>query len=355
MLGIEDIVKVSTSLEVSAVPARTWGTPAIVGESNYATKNTPKLYSSLADVKADHGDTSDVAKAAQAVFAQGVKKLYAVSMDVVTAGSPTAAEVDNALNSLADLALQKKIAGVCLAIIPSNVAGSDVGDPKLSTRLKAFADSYNLIFTVTNANGQAVADIVTDAGELSSSNGYYLAHADSDIDEDVAAAALGVIMTRKPWETIAFRAVNVGVNEYFSASDLATLEGSNVNAVIEGPNGENRCSAGYTLSGNPKFLDVTRTKYYTETLIDDRITSLRLRATKIPYNEFGLAMVKNEITSALEEMVRQGALSSYTVVMPDINDIPDSDKANRVLRNVNITAVLAGEVETFELSLTITV
>ena len=212
-----------------------------------------------------------------------------------------------------------------------------------------------MIFTVTNENGQAVADIITDAGELSSPNGMYIAHADSNIDEDVAAAALGVIMVHKPWHTISYRQINVGVNEYYSENDRSQLEQNNVACVIEGLNGENRISTGYTLAGDPKFIDVTRTKYYAMTLIDDRITSLRLRATKIPYTELGLAMVKNEITSALEEMVRQGALSSYTVVMPDINDIPDSDKANRVLRNVNITAVLAGEVETFELSLTITV
>lgn len=357
MPGIEDIVKVSTSLEVSAVPAKTWGTPAIVGESNYATKNSPKLYTSLADVKTDHGDTSDVAKAAQAIFAQGVRKLYAVSMNVATAGSPTPTEVENALNSLADLALQKKVNGVCLAGIPSNKEGTDDGTTfvKLSTKLKAFADANKVIFTVTNANGQAVADIVTDAGELNSQNGYYLAHADSNIDEDGAAAALGVIMTRKPWETIAYRAINIGVNEYFSAGDLSTLETNNVNAIIQGPNGENRTSAGYTLAGDPKFIDITRTRYYLETLIDDRITSLRLRATKIPYTELGLAMIRNEIASACEEAVRAGALASYNIVMPAFEDIPADWKANRILKNVSVTAVLAGEVETFELNLTITV
>ena len=357
MPGIEDIVKVSTSLEVSAVPAKTWGTPAVVGESSYATKNTPKLYSSLADVKADHGDDSDVTKAAAAIFAQGVRKLYAVSMEVATPGSPKPAEVEAALNSLADLALQKKVNGVCLAGIPSNQEGSDDGTTniKLSTKLKAFADAYGVIFTVTNENGQAVDDIIADASNLASPNGYYLAHADPDTTEDVAAAALGVIMTRKPWETIAYRAINVGVNAYFSANDLATLESNKVNAIIQGPNGENRTSAGLTLSGEPKFLDITRTRYYLETLIDDRLTSLRLRATKIPYTEAGLEYVRAAIASACEEAVRVGALASYNIVMPAFEDIPDDWKAQRILKNVSVTAVLAGEVETFELNLTITV
>lgn len=355
MPGIEEIVTVNTYLETSAVPAKTWGTPAVVGESDYATKNKPVLYTSLSAVKQDHGDVSDVAKAAQAIFAQGVKKLYTVSINAATPGAPTADEVDAALNSLADLALQKKVNGVCLALIPSNEVGSGTGDPKLSAKLKAFADSYGVIFTVTNANGQAVADIITDAGELSSPNGMYVAHADPNIDEDVAAAALGVIMVHKPWHTISYRYINVDVNEYFSENDRTQLEQYNVACVIEGPNGENRISAGYTLAGNPKFIDVTRTKYYATTLIDDRITSLRLRATKIPYTELGLAMIYNEIASALEEMVRVGALSSYTIVMPALEDIPDDWKAQRILKDVYITAVLAGDVETFELNLTITV
>lgn len=353
MPGIEDIVTVNTYLEVSAVPAKTWGTPAVVGESDYTTKNKPVLYSSLSAVKQDHGDTSNVTKAAQAIFAQGVRKLYVVSMEVASAGSPTADEVDAALNSLADLALQKKVNGVCLAMIPSNQ--EDTNTTKLATKLKAFADAYGVIFTVTNENGEAVADIITDAGELSSPNGMYIAHADSNIDEDVAAAALGVIMVHKPWHTISYKFINVGVNEYFSENDRSQLEQNNVACVIEGPNGENRISAGYTLAGDPKFIDVTRTKYYAMTLIDDRITSLRLRATKIPYTELGLAMIYNEIASALEEMVRVGALSSYTIVMPALEDIPDDWKAQRVLKDVYITAVLAGDVETFELNLTITV
>jgi len=357
MPGIEDIVTVNTYLEVSAVPAKTWGTPAVVGESDYATKNKPVLYSSLSAVKQDHGDNSNVTKAAQAIFAQGVRKLYAVSMEVAAPGSPKPSEVDAALNSLADLALQKKVNGVCLAMIPSNAEGSDDGTTfvKLSTKLKAFADAYGVIFTVTNENGQAVADIITDAGELSSPNGMYIAHADSNIDEDVAAAALGVIMIYKPWHTISYKFINVGVNKYFSENDRSQLEQNNVACVIEGPNGENRISAGYTLAGDPKFIDVTRTKYYAMTLIDDRITSLRLRATKIPYTELGLATIYNEIASALEEMVRAGALSSYTIVMPALEDIPDDWKAQRILKDVYITAVLAGDVETFELNLTITV
>ena len=58
--------------------------------------------------------------------------------------------------------------------------------------------------------------------------------------------------------------------------------------------------------------------------IQNRLMSSQLRVTKVPYSGLDLAMIRNEIVSALEETVRAGTLSSYTVVMPDINDIPDS-------------------------------
>ncbi|RLI77288.1 hypothetical protein DRP05_10555 [Archaeoglobales archaeon] len=345
MPDVGDAIVINTVLETAAMPAREWGVPAVVGESNYASKNTPKLYYSLADVKADHGDASDVAKAAQAIFAQGVRKLYAVSMEVATPGSPTATEVETALNTLAPYAENKQIHGVCLAMVT---------DTTLLAKLKEFADANNVVFTATNANGATVSEITTAVSNLASPNGFFLAHNDSDIDEDVAAAALGVIMTLKPWNTTFWRSINVGVNEYFAPGDVPTLENGKANVILNLANA-NRISNALTTGGDPKFIDITRTKYYTVTAIQDSLASLRLRMAKIPYTKAGLEYVRAAIASALEGMVRDGALSGYTIVMPDYDSIPEEDKANRVLKNVYVTATLAGDIHTFELNLTIQV
>jgi|Deesub1362A_J573_1020465.scaffolds.fasta_scaffold00761_15 hypothetical protein len=342
---VGDAIVINTVLETAAMPAREWGVPAVVGESAYTTKNTPKLYYSLADVKTDHGDTSDVTKAAQAIFTQGVRKLYAVSMDVTTPGSPTATEVETVLNTLAPYAENKQIHGVCLAMIT---------DTTLLAKLQAFADTNNVIFTVTNANGDDVTTITTAVSNLVSANGFFLAHSDSDIDEDVAAAALGIIMTLKPWNTTFWRFITTAVNEYFAPGDVPTLESGKANVILDIA-GSNRISNALTTGGDPKFIDITRTKYYSITAIQDSLASLRLRMAKIPYTPAGIEYVRAAIAQALEGMMGDGALSSYTIVMPDYDSISDTDKSNRILKDVYVTATLAGDIHTFNLNLTIQV
>lgn len=346
MPELGDAIRITVTDATAAMPSREWGTPAIVGESTYATKETPKLYYSLADVKTDHGTGSDISVAATALFAQGVRKIYAVAIDAATPGSPSADEVEDALDILAPYAGQKLIHGVCLA-------GNT--ETTLLAKLKDFADANNVIFTATNAPGDTVGAITTAASALSSGNGFYLAHADSDTTEDVSAAALGVLMTLRPWNTTFWRYINVAVNEYFAPGDVPTLEAAKVNVITNRVDRVNRISNALTLSGSPKFIDVTRTKYYAVTAIQDSVASLRLRMAKLPYTPAGLDYVRGAIAQALEGMVRSGALHSYTIAMPAFEDIPDADKANRVLQNVNINAALAGDIHTFDLNLTVSV
>lgn len=142
MPELGDAIQITVTDATAAMPSREWGTPAVVGESTYLTKETPKLYYSLDAVKTDHGAGSDITVAAAALFAQGVRKLYAVSIEALTAGSPTTTEVESALDSLAPYAGQKLVHGVCLA---------QITDSTLLAKLKTFADANNVIFTVTNA------------------------------------------------------------------------------------------------------------------------------------------------------------------------------------------------------------
>ena len=52
--------------------------------------------------------------------------------------------------------------------------------------------------------------------------------------------------------------------------------------------------------------------------------------------------------------MQQDMLASYTVLIPDVNDIPVADKAARVLRNCIFTAQLSGAVEKIEIEVQIT-
>ncbi len=340
------------TVTVNVVPATShltqWGVPAIVGESTYATKNTPKLYASLAEVQTDHGSASAVTAAAQAVFAQGVRRLYAVAATVAEAGSPTAGEIETALATLTNYAKNRLIHGVCLAGIFSD-------DAALTAKLKAFADARNLIFTVTNPAAASAATIADTTAALSSPNGFFLAHADAEYTGDVAAAALGVIMALKPWVSPYWKPIDCDVAAYFEPDDEPTLEAAGANYVTDLGDGVNRISNALLTQadGDPKFLDITRTKYYLVAAIQDAIASYRMATEKIPYTPAGLKFIEGEILEVMERVKTAGALSSYRVTMPDFDQILDDDMQARRLSGINIWARLAGEIHEFAINLTL--
>lgn len=67
---------------------------------------------------------------------------------------------------------------------------------------------------------------------------------------------------------------------------------------------------------------------------------------KVPYTDTGIAMVVSVMHKRLQDAVAQGLLASFTISPPKVADIPDNDKANRVVPDIPFTAVLQGAVHT---------
>jgi len=344
---IPDAITINASIAPATRFVTQWGVPAIVGESTYATKNTPKAYTSLAAVKTDHGNSTAIAVAAAAIFAQGVRRLYAVSMTVSSAGSPTATEVETALATLTTYATGRLINGVCLAGIESD-------QTTLTAKLKAFADANNVIFTVTNANSASVATITGALAALSSANGFFLAHADTDQTGDVAAAALGLLMALKPWVSPYWKEIVLeDVDTFFLPSEGPTIETALANYVCDLGDGITRCSQGLTTKtdGIPKYIDVTRTKYYIVGVLQNAIAAYRIAAEKIPFTDTGIKFIEGELRGAMESVKSDGAISTYTITMPTLAEISDADLADRKLSGIEVWARLAGDIQEFDLDL----
>lgn len=348
MPSIPNAITINASVVPATALQTQWGIPAVVGESTYATKNTPKLYTTLAAVQTDHGASSDIAVAAEAIFAQGARKLYAVSATVASAGSPTPTEIETALATLTNHATNRLIHGVCLAGIYSD-------QDTLTAKLKAFADANNLIFAVTNAAGATVSEIAAGTAALSSANGFFLAHNDADFTGDLSAAALGMLMVLKPWVTPYWKILECDVAEYFDPADELTLEAAEVNYVADLGDGLNRVSnALLTKSDNdPKFVDITRTKYYLMDSLQSAIATYRMNTEKIPYTAAGIKFIEGEIQGAMETAKSAGAISEYAITMPDYDSIPDTDKEERRLSGVTVQATLSGDIHQFTLNLTL--
>lgn len=348
MGSIQDAIVISVSVVSVDATKTMYGIPAIVGESTYSTKDSPKKYTSLATVGTDHGTSSKIYTAAEAIFAQGCKYLYAVAISAATPGSPTATEVETALATLALYAKNRLIHGVCLAGIHSD-------STTLTAKLKTFADTNSVIFTVTNPDNATVSQITTAAAALSSANGYFLAHADTNQTGDIAAAALGLLSVLKPWISPKWKELTVDVNEFFTPTDVVSLEAAHINGVIDLGDDITRMSQALTTQedGDPKFIDITRVKYYVAQVTQTAIAQYLLASEVVPYTAAGLKYIASEIKNAMEGLVSDGALAEYTVTMPSIDDIEPSDKADRRITGIKIKIKNAGAIQEMVIPITL--
>lgn len=95
------------------------------------------------------------------------------------------------------------------------------------------------------------------------------------------------------------------------------------------------------------FIDVIRLidAIYQEVLLSVGETLITPAAPmfKIPYTQGGLDAIENAIRKALDKFTGPDrGLSSYTVNVPDIDEISDSDKANRVITGITFVGFLTG-------------
>ena len=108
------------------------------------------------------------------------------------------------------------------------------------------------------------------------------------------------------------------------------------------------------------FIDVIRLidAIYQEVLLSVGETLITPAAPmfKIPYTQGGLDAIENSIRKALDKFTGPDrGLSSYTVDVPDIDEISDTDKANRVITGITFVGFLSGAAQGVVIQGTVTV
>lgn len=102
-------------------------------------------------------------------------------------------------------------------------------------------------------------------------------------------------------------------------------------------------------SGTGQPLDLTRGIDWLDDRMTTRIFSTLVRATarqqKIPYTDAGVAIIVNDVRSALRDGIKVGLFASFTIEVPLVADVDPLDKADRLLPDIKWSAVAAGAVE----------
>lgn len=179
-------------------------------------------------------------------------------------------------------------------------------------------------------------------------------------DTGIAGAQMGKNLTKDPGSSIwSFKVLSGIAIEEYTETEQAAMDAKNVGYYIE------LLGKGNTLNGkvsSGEFVDVTRFIDFLSNLILTNIVSKLQQLDKIAYINKGVSIVETEVRAALKEGVAAGGLSEdvpFTVTVPNaivgsVGGVSAADKGNRLLPNVEFTAILAGAIQSVEVSGTIT-
>lgn len=254
----------------------------------------------------------------------------------------------------------------------SGNGGAGPQDWGILAEIVDLCDTYTWVTVIPGRGDETKAVQKTDLtcdGEDSyeSRNVMLIAHLDTSSDDDVGAAVIGQMSVVVPWDKMMWKAIK-GLDEdnisEFPKSDVSDLENTTINALFY-RSGFYRCSDGLTSAGGDyKYVDITRTRYWIEKYIKQDLGNL-IQDTTLPYDPSGISIVKSTIQHTCDDAVLQGALRvpwtdsggifhrGYVVEVPDFNDVSETDRKNRILRNVYVTIYLRGHIQEIRLNLAI--
>ncbi len=142
-------------------------------------------------------------------------------------------------------------------------------------------------------------------------------------------------------------------SKVLSTTQKGTLMGINCN-FVEKDSGDKVFRTGQVTSG--EWIDVIRGVHWLTSALGTALKSLLInqKGGKVPYNNNGIARVRQVAKSVLQRAVNRGFLDSYTLTVPLVTDVSTSDWVNRVLSGVSFTGILAGAIHILEISGTVT-
>jgi len=247
MPTVESAITINVKDTISALPSETYGEIIVIGEdtNNTSLFNQVKTYYSQADVEADFGSTSPIAKATAKIFAQGVSHVKAVN--VVYYDSGTGTNVVDYDTVLADLEANQ----VDYDIIVPTIGADDANISKLIDH----AGTYKKLLVIPYIG--SASDAQTAFGALTANEFCFaIAHDDTNLEEgELAGAVAGVIGLDRPWIPCEWQEVQEINAAGYSPSEVDTLESASINTIITVA--KTVISGAKVLTGS--FVDIPRT------------------------------------------------------------------------------------------------
>lgn len=280
---------------------------------------------------------------AEAIFAQDprVEKVALYGVDVTAAGSTITDELN-------DLILNHNSWYFLL------LAGRTEADQE---ECASWVDSNNKFGVYQPDITTDVATIVASAATMASSRNLIIAHDGGASAEDQFADArlVGAVAPKDPGSiTWKFKTLSGLENTEYTQTEISNLHDGNVNTYVK-KLGILQTSEGLATDGT--YADITRSKDWLQANIEEEVSNILYNNDKIPYTSDGIAQVGQVLQSVLKSAVAQGIIAEdsdgigiWDVTLPDIDDILDTNKTNRILPDIEFTATIAGAVHKVEIT-----
>ncbi len=194
-----------------------------------------------------------------------------------------------------------------------------------------------------------MATNISISNDLKNNRTAVMYHEDPDTYPD--AAWVGRCAPEAPGSiTWKFKTLNGITPLALTSTEKADLESANVNTYVE-KYGVSQTSEGLTTSG--EYIDVIRGIDFIDARLAEGVSRLLFTSPKVPFTNAGISQVEAEVVAVMQLGVENGIIAVdddgngiYDVSVPDVDDVPDNDKANRNLPDVGFVFTLAGAIHT---------
>jgi len=217
------------------------------------------------------------------------------------------------------------------------------------TAIAAVTEAEERIFAATTYSTENVSASTGNIGAALRTADYFRTYVKYSGDQtaDSGARWMGGQFAKDPGSsTWAYKSLSGVIVDNLNATQISNLETNNTNYYIE-LNGVPITLNGRMASG--EWIDTIRGRDWLVARLRERQLSLLVNNPKIPYTDAGISILEASVTAQLAEGVSQGYLSGEgddapIVTAPKASDASAADKIDRIVRNINFQAVLAGAV-----------
>ena len=360
-----DIVDIDLEVDAATLPDQTYSDALLVTvtaeEPSGAEFGEINRYRSSADVAEDYGEESDAHTAAQAVDRMGAEEFHVVA-------------VEDAVDAAPDLSALDAVGGaIDLVGYADYEISTDEEDIDTLDELVGWAEANDAAVVAQYQDGREYEDdeaAMEAAHEIGTevSSGHLLPVAHKS-DADVSSHVLGQLATNEPYFDPLYDADGYPFGS--EAFDPALIGDPGTAGTFEGGDeGEGPANviinvAGVTVLSNSlttagvaadeRYIDVTRTKMFVASEIEDALVGLRLQQDRIPFTEEGEAMIESTLVDTMDDLTggTDAPLAESEVHVPPIDELDEGDRADRVWTDIQIDGRLAGNAHTFSLGLSL--